>query len=367
MSSLLKDQTKELSDLIKNEHVLLVKVLEFLEEKVTFQRISRLIHITYPEFFMRGITIRSRFFGIGRQGNLIHEGIHYPQKYDQSLLVQFLQGVCLLYGFHFPLDIVGLLCDEIESDFSAEYLAQFPFVIRVVSGNSYKRQEYSYGFSLPSVEFVSYDFVEIQGTGEEIVLDKLVQLPEEDHVVMVVDDTALELCALGGFPGPYVKSFFRHVDYDELGPKLEALGDTRAVVCHSIGVLFQRKTYLYTFRFPVLWGVSSGEGHSFDPYCYYKHTPLIKLNGHFRQIIAFWIKVLLVRNFDRMKTDDQINMFSNHDRRPLSAQKELVSDGVEPNPGPVLVPIEVILQTLLLLIIFMSMIISFVFRYYQII
>lgn len=240
---------------------------------------------------------------INARGLLGTTGPHYPQTYDQRLLIVWVEALASQFKVYFPPDIVSMLIEELESDFSYDYLQQFPYVLRIVSGNSFKRKEYSQGFSLPNVEFMSYDFVEIQGTEDEIVEHKLSQLPDEPDEVMMIDDTSLELKALDGFPGPYVKAFFSKVSHESVCSKLAALGTNDAYVVHTIGVSLRSHKFSQMFRFPVKWGASCGEGHSFDPYCYFRSQPLAKLNGYFRQIIAFWIKMLIIR-YSKLKESE---------------------------------------------------------------
>lgn len=211
------------------------------------------------------------------------------------LVVPLLAKIASLYGCVYHSGLVGLFLRELSADFSREYLTQFPHVIRIVSGNEFKRKEYAQGFGNAGVEFLSYEFVEIQGTVEEIVEHKLDQVPEVANEVIVVDDTALELVALDGFPGPYVKSFFQSSCIGELDKKLTKLGDKRAYVVHTIGVKFNGYRAVQAVRFPVFWGAMASPGHDFDPYCYYKSRPLTALNGFFRYVIAFWIKVMIRR------------------------------------------------------------------------
>jgi len=57
---------------------------------------------------------------------------------------------------------------------------------------------------------VFFEFQEVQGTEEEIVRDKLVQIimPAKDKVI-VVDDEGLAIHALAETPGPYIKDFLK--------------------------------------------------------------------------------------------------------------------------------------------------------------
>jgi len=157
--------------------------------------------------------VKGTFICIDNANNISSEGPHHPCMYSRPLLVAFLNKVAYLYGFTIDPLVTGALLEELESDFSTEYLHKFPYVMRIVTGNSYKRKEYSNAFGLSSIEFLDYTFQEIQGTTEEIVLDKVSQLKVEDTEIVIVDDTGLEMVALDGFPGPYVKPFFSSFEH----------------------------------------------------------------------------------------------------------------------------------------------------------
>jgi len=117
--------------------------------------------------------VKGTFICIDNANNISSEGPHHPCMYSRPLLVAFLNKVAYLYGFTIDPLVTGALLEELESDFSTEYLHKFPYVMRIVTGNSYKRKEYSNAFGLSSIEFLDYTFQEIQGTTEEIVLDKV--------------------------------------------------------------------------------------------------------------------------------------------------------------------------------------------------
>jgi len=263
---------------------------------VTFPRICRIVYLLYPEFFLSGVEIKGVKMYLSRDGQISSNKPHHPQPYNQSVLVNFLKAVASVYDCKVNPEFIGMLLEDLESDFSEQYLHEFPHVIRIVSGNGFKRREYAMGLSMPCVEFVSYEFLEIQGTTEDIVLHKLDQLPLPLVTeVIVVDDTSLELSAFDGFPGPYVKPMFNVSPIEKIGEKLEKLGDKSGNVVHTVGVRFFSHTTILVVRFPIVWDSPSGEGQSFDPYCYYDGKPLTALNGWFRHVIAFWIKILMQR------------------------------------------------------------------------
>lgn len=295
MSTQMNELVPEIFLLVQENERLVRLAYMRLSTVVGFPQICRLAYLLYPEFFLKGIVVNNCNMVINDLGDLVNDGPHHPSLYSEILMVSFLQAIAKTYEFPIYPGLIGLFLQEIAVDFSREYMSEFPYVIRVVSGNTFKRKEYESAFGQARVEFLSYEFVEIQGTVEEIVQHKLDQLKEVDVEVVMVDDTALELVALDGFPGPYVKSLFQCSQMPKLEEKLTKLGDNRAFVVHTIGVKFKGVDYVQAVRFPVIWRTPDSPGHNFNPYCYYKHRPLTDLNGFFRHVIAFWIKIILQR------------------------------------------------------------------------
>lgn len=283
-------------NLLVHENKRLVDLaFERLASGVNIPRICRLVYILYPDFFLRGVVVNGVSLFIDSQGSITNTGPHHPQEYSRELLVSLLKKIGAIYEREITSDLISTFLLELESDFSPEYLTNFPFVIRIVTGNAFKRKEYAHAFGLGSVEFMSYEFQEIQGTNEEIILNKVEQLPELFNEIVIVDDTALEVAALDGFPGPYVKSFFELSPIEKFGEKLEKLQNRSAFVVHTVAVTFRHFKTVEVVRFPVMWGDPVTDGHSFDPYCYYKGAPLTSMNGWFRHVIAFWIKAIVNR------------------------------------------------------------------------
>ncbi len=60
---------------------------------------------------------------------------------------------------------------------------------------------------------------EIQGEPEEILLHKLRRAYETFQHPVLVDDVSVSLDALNGFPGPYMKDFWKHMTPYEMGNK----------------------------------------------------------------------------------------------------------------------------------------------------
>ena len=57
-----------------------------------------------------------------------------------------------------------------------------------------------------NVESNAIDLPELQGTSDEIVIEKAKHAAKLLNCTVLVDDTSLELNALGGLPGPYIKA-----------------------------------------------------------------------------------------------------------------------------------------------------------------
>ncbi|KAF3034941.1 nucleoside triphosphate pyrophosphohydrolase ham1 [Didymella keratinophila] len=89
-----------------------------------------------------------------------------------------------------------------------------PFKLVFVTGNAYKLNEARIILGPDAeLESVTLDIPEIQGTAEEIAVEKCRRAAEILQRPVLIDDTSLCFHAMGGLPGPYIKSF------------LEALGN----------------------------------------------------------------------------------------------------------------------------------------------
>jgi len=93
--------------------------------------------------------------------------------------------------------------------------------IIIVTGNSLKFNELSLELSkLFNCEQRTLDnYCEIQGTPEEIINHKLQASYEAFKKPVICDDTSVHFEELGGFPGPYIKDFTRHIPIYEMGMK----------------------------------------------------------------------------------------------------------------------------------------------------
>mgnify|MGYP000122524988 CR=1 FL=1 len=79
------------------------------------------------------------------------------------------------------------------------------------------------------------DLPEIQGTSEEIALEKAKKALEIIKSPFIVEDVSLHLSALGGFPGPYIKPMLSVLGPDGLYDLVHRYGDYRATaICHAV-------------------------------------------------------------------------------------------------------------------------------------
>ncbi|KAF9763107.1 Inosine triphosphate pyrophosphatase [Nosema granulosis] len=103
-----------------------------------------------------------------------------------------------------------------------------------VTTNDKKKKELEACLSLP-VEQLSIDIQEIQGTKEEVALDKLQKaLKGNEDKIVIIDDTSIEIKAMNGFPGPYGKDFIK-IGFDVIEKIVEKIG-RETVASTMIGI-----------------------------------------------------------------------------------------------------------------------------------
>ncbi|MCJ1421346.1 nucleoside triphosphate pyrophosphohydrolase ham1 [Xylographa parallela] len=108
-----------------------------------------------------------------------------------------------------------------------------PQSINFITGNRNKLVEVE-AILGPTVDLhsVSLDLVEIQGTIEEISLDKCRRAAAALNGPVLVEDTCLCFNALKGLPGPYIKWFLQALGHEGLNNLLVAYEDKSAqAVC----------------------------------------------------------------------------------------------------------------------------------------
>ena len=92
----------------------------------------------------------------------------------------------------------------------------------IVTGNELKFKQLAYSldnyFDCEQGIFATY---EIQGTGEEILKDKMSRAYQYFKVPILVDDTSVHFEELNGFPGPYIRDFLKFLPSYEMGKKFK--------------------------------------------------------------------------------------------------------------------------------------------------
>ena len=79
-------------------------------------------------------------------------------------------------------------------------------------------------------EKAELDIVEIQGSKEEIIKEKLKTAFNYFKEPVLVDDTSLEIEELGGFPGPYIKDFVKTLGLKNIAKKFD--GTNAKTICN---------------------------------------------------------------------------------------------------------------------------------------
>src|SRR3989344_7673332 len=90
----------------------------------------------------------------------------------------------------------------------------------IVTGSKFKFEDLAFKLSeLFDCEQRIWDEPEIQGNPEEIIRHKLQTAYAKFKEPVLVDDVSVDMEALKGFPGPYMKDFWKHMTPYELGNK----------------------------------------------------------------------------------------------------------------------------------------------------
>ncbi|KAH7033333.1 inosine triphosphate pyrophosphatase-like protein [Microdochium trichocladiopsis] len=128
-----------------------------------------------------------------------------------------------------------------------------PPVVNFITGNANKLAEVK-AILEPAgitVNNQSLDLPEIQGTVEEVTLEKCRVAADLVKGPVLVEDTCLCFNALGGLPGPYIKWFMKSIGHEGLNNLLAAYDDKSAEAVATFGfskgpghppLLFQGRT-----------------------------------------------------------------------------------------------------------------------------
>ncbi|CAG8973806.1 hypothetical protein HYALB_00006351 [Hymenoscyphus albidus] len=127
-----------------------------------------------------------------------------------------------------------------------------PKTLNFITGNKNKLTEVKAILgSIVDLQSQALDLIEIQGTIEEISLDKCRRAAEAIKGPVLVEDTCLCFNALNELPGPYIKWFLQSLGHDGLNAMLAGFPDKSAqAVCtfaYSEGpghepIIFQGRT-----------------------------------------------------------------------------------------------------------------------------
>ncbi|KAK1760729.1 inosine triphosphate pyrophosphatase [Echria macrotheca] len=106
-------------------------------------------------------------------------------------------------------------------------------IVNFITGNKNKLSEVK-AILEPAIQVDSQtlDLIEIQGTLEQVTLDKCRRAADLIEGPVLVEDTCLCFNALNGLPGPYIKWFLDSIGHDGLNNLLAAYEDKSAkAVC----------------------------------------------------------------------------------------------------------------------------------------
>ncbi|KAM7194779.1 Inosine triphosphate pyrophosphatase-like protein [Naviculisporaceae sp. PSN 640] len=101
-------------------------------------------------------------------------------------------------------------------------------IVNFITGNANKLREVKEILEPAiQVESQTLDLIEIQGTLEEVTLDKCRRAADLIQGPVLVEDTCLCFDALNGLPGPYIKWFLTSLGHDGLNNLLAAYPDNK--------------------------------------------------------------------------------------------------------------------------------------------
>jgi len=254
------------------------------------------VYKTYPTFFLSGIQIGLDCFILNEMGEVkmaVDLKNHYPSTFMYSGISGYLRILVSRYSWELTYEDAGDIVGTCMRDMVKSYEKRFPYTVRFFSSNYDKVVNYQKYQS--NMEFGYFEFVEIQGTVESIVQDKLDQIVVEDLIkddAIVVDDTGLEFCALMGCPGPYIKDFIAQNSYESISPLLIKLGDRRAFLHIALGMKVDNSNIVVHARFPVVWQYHGQTKECLDAYLYYKGAPSIFRESRFTSpcsVLMYWL------------------------------------------------------------------------------
>ncbi|KRH93871.1 Inosine triphosphate pyrophosphatase [Pseudoloma neurophilia] len=129
-----------------------------------------------------------------------------------------------------------------------------------VTSNKNKFEEIKALLSIP-MHHIKFEFPEIQGTAQEVIVHKLFKarkhLGKEFHEddIILMDDSCMHLNGLYGFPGVYAKDFLK-IGFDAILEIVTKVGKEVKMTC-QLGLLYKNKTKIFV-------GTADGQIGSYD-------------------------------------------------------------------------------------------------------
>ena len=119
-------------------------------------------------------------------------------------------------------------------------------MLSFVTGNTHKIDEARYALPEFDIQQASFDIPEIQGTQEEIVIDKALKAFALLKKPCIVEDVSLCIDAWKGLPGPYIRTFAETLKAQGLWELVKHLKDTSCSAIATIGYAEQgQKPFLF--------------------------------------------------------------------------------------------------------------------------
>jgi len=104
-----------------------------------------------------------------------------------------------------------------------------------VTGNEHKLAEVKGILSEHTVTGKKIELAEIQGSLNEIIEAKIAEAVAKIGQHVFVEDVGLYLDVFGGFPGPYIKDFLKHMPIERIWDIADLKGNKQATVKCAVG------------------------------------------------------------------------------------------------------------------------------------
>jgi len=195
------------------------------------------------DFFLSGISVNGIRYSIVNDEVVMEDHSHDPSVYDYGLMMLFVGKIAINNDLDsiYPIEHQMRLITRMDRIFS-----QSVDSLRLYCSNESKIKEYTKEAQRNGVEIVVEEntSIEVQGDTSYIAEFKLRNAPVR-HILMA-DDTGLEINALLGLPGPYVKDFLIKTDSFTVDNMISRIGDTRVTVETSLVSKYSLNQTLYT-------------------------------------------------------------------------------------------------------------------------